>query len=184
MLLVVGAGLLWGSSRMTWEWSSEVSDLRGTVVHATDGAGVETGLVPLALLYLAAIAAAVATGGWARRVLGGLVVLAGAAALWLGLHTIAGVFGPQQAGFPLGTVITAHVLVVLAGAGACLAGVVVVRNAVRMPRMGTRYQAPAAARKNRKAAKDPDTALWDELSEGSDPTEHERNRPRAEPTDG
>lgn len=171
MLLAAGAALLWGTSRMTWDWSSHVSDLRGTVVDASNGATVEAGLVPLALLYLAAIAATVATGGWARRTLGALVVLAGLAALWLGLHTIAAVLGEQQQGYPLGTVVTAHALAVLAGLACCLAGVVVVRNASRMPRMGARYQAPAAARKNRKAAKDPDTVLWDELSEGNDPTE-------------
>lgn len=167
---MVGAALLWGTSRMTWQWATHFSDLRGTVVDSSDGGSVETGLVPLAVVYLATIAATLATGGWVRRALGVLVVLAGLAALWLGLHRISAVFSDQDAGFPLGTVLTAHLLAVLAGIAGVVAGVVLVRHAARMPRMGAKYQAPAASQKARRANKDPDTALWDELSEGNDPT--------------
>ena len=46
------------------------------------------------------------------------------------------------------------------------AAVVVVRNAIRLPRLGGNYQTPAVARRR----KDPDTELWQALSEGRDPT--------------
>lgn len=165
LLLVVGAGLLWGTSRMTWQWSTHVSDLRGTVVDAANGSDVETGLVPLALIYLAAIAATMATGGWARRLVGGLLALAGVAALWLGLHRIAGVFAEHQSGYPFGTVLAAHIMAVVAGLAGVAAGTLLVRHAARMPRMGAKY-----SRQDRRGRKDPDTALWDDLTEGSDPT--------------
>jgi hypothetical protein len=117
------------------------------------------------VIYLAAIAATTATGGWARRVLGGLVVLAGLTVLWLGLHRVAGVFAAHQPGYPFGTVLAAHILAVVAGLAGVAAGVVLVRRAAHLPRMGSKY-----SRQNRRTRKDPDTALWDELSEGSDPT--------------
>ncbi|WP_341770900.1 Trp biosynthesis-associated membrane protein [Actinocrispum wychmicini] len=135
-LLLVGSAALWGSSRLSW------------------GGGVPTSLVPLALLALAGIAGVLATSGWARRVVGGVVVLAGVAAGWAGLDG------------GLGHGLWARVVALLAALALVVAGVVLVRSGHRMPRLGARYQTPAAARAN----ETPEKELWRALSEGQDPT--------------
>jgi uncharacterized membrane protein (TIGR02234 family) len=165
-LLVLGAGALWLASRLTWSWSRELTPLRGTVVVTQDGAHVSTALVPLAVLAVAGIAAVLAIGGWARRLVGALVGIAGLAAIWFGVQDLSGVFGPHPTGYPLSQVVGGHALTVVAGVLIVAAGVTVVRHAVGMPRLGGNYQTPSAARRRR----DPDSELWQALSEGRDPT--------------
>jgi uncharacterized membrane protein (TIGR02234 family) len=169
LLLALGAGALWLSSSLTWSWSREVTPLRGTVVNARNGAEVDTALVPLALLALAAIAAVFAIGGWWRRVVGGLVGLAGIAAVWTGTSGLSEVVGTHPAGYPQWQVLIGHFAAVLAGLLIVAAAVVVVRNAADMPRLGGNYQTPSATKRRA----DPDTELWHALTEGRDPTANE-----------
>lgn len=166
-LLVVAAASVWGASRLTWMWSLRFSDLRGPVVDSSDGASREPALVPLALLYLAAAAPAVAVAGWARRVIGVLVCLAGIGVLWLGLPQTGRVFGPHPSEYPVMQVISGHLLAVFGGILAVMAGLLLVFRDSVMPRIGARYQAPATARH----AANQDRRMWDALSEGQDPTE-------------
>lgn len=169
VLLVLGAAALWLSSRLTWSWSRQLTPLRGTVVVTERGAEVAAALVPLAVLALAAVAAVLAIGGWWRRVVGVLVGIAGLAAVWFGVRDLGGVFGTHPDGYPLSQVLSGHLLAVLAGLLVLAAAVLVVRHAATMPRMGGGYQTPSAARRHR----DPDTELWQALSEGRDPTANE-----------
>jgi uncharacterized membrane protein (TIGR02234 family) len=168
-LLVLGAAGLWLSSRLAWSWSRELTPLRGTVVVTRRGSEVAAALVPLAVVAVAAVAAVLAIGGWWRRVVGVLVGVAGLAAVWFGVRDVGDVFGAHPAGYPLSQVLTGHVVAVLAGLLVLAAGVLVVRHATAMPRMGGGYQTPSAARQRR----DPDTELWQALSEGRDPTANE-----------
>jgi uncharacterized membrane protein (TIGR02234 family) len=164
--LLLGAGLLWASSRLAWSWSVAQTPLRGKVVSVQDGATDQPALVPLALLALAAIAGLLATGGWLRRIVGGLVVLAGAGTIAVALTKLSGIFGAHPNGYPQLQVVTAHALAILAGLVVVLAGVLVVRAADRLPRLGANYETPGAAKRKR----DPDAELWQALSEGDDPT--------------
>ncbi|HEX3592744.1 MAG TPA: Trp biosynthesis-associated membrane protein [Pseudonocardiaceae bacterium] len=166
LLLVLGAVALWVSSRLTWEWSRQLSPLRGTVVATRRGTEVAPALVPIAILAVAAVAAVLAIGGWFRRVVGVLVALAGAGAVWVGVDGLATAFGAHPDGYPVSQVVTGHLLAVLAGLIVVAAGLLVVRNAARMPRLGGSYQTPGAAKRRR----DPDAELWQALSEGRDPT--------------
>ncbi|HEX3648035.1 MAG TPA: Trp biosynthesis-associated membrane protein [Pseudonocardiaceae bacterium] len=169
LLLVLGAAGLWLASRLTWSWSRESTPLRGTVVVTTRGSEVAAALVPLAVLAVAAIAAVLAIGGWWRRVVGVLVGIAGLAAVWFGSRGLGGVFGTHPDGYPLSQVLTGHLLAVLAGLFVVAAAVLVVRHATGLPRMGGGYQTPSAT----KSRRDPDTELWQALSEGRDPTANE-----------
>jgi hypothetical protein len=105
-------------------------------------------LLPLALLSLAVGAAVLATGGWARRLLGVLTALAGAV--------------------PFGVVLSAPLpaaaatLCVLAGLAMVGAGALVAVRGHRMPGMGTRYRTGGRPSGERSA--------WDELDAGRDPT--------------
>jgi len=166
VLLVLGAGMLWLSSRLTWSWARETTPLRGTVVVTRSGADVSSALVPLAVLALAAVAAVLAIGGWGRRLVGVLVGLAGVATVWAGVAGLTAVFGAHPDGYPRSQVLAGHGLAVLAGLLLVAASVLVVRDAARMPRMGGTYQTPSAAKRRR----DPDAELWQALSDGRDPT--------------
>lgn len=166
LALLLGAGLLWLASRLTWFATHRELPVRGTVPHLVDGAQQAPGLIGLAVLAVAGIAGVVATSGWARRVLGGLLVLAGAGAVWLGAGDLPALFGTHPADYPRGEIILSHTLAALGGLVIIVAGAMVAVRGARMPRLGGSYQAPAAARRNR----DPDKEMWQALSEGEDPT--------------
>jgi uncharacterized membrane protein (TIGR02234 family) len=167
--LLAGAGLLWASSKLSWSWSIEQTPLHGKVVNAQSGATQAPALIPLALLALAAIAATFATGGWPRRMLGGLVVLAGLGMIAVSFTNLSGVSGAHPNGYPVLYIVAAHVLALLAGVLVAAAGVLLVRAADRLPRLGANYETPGAAKRKR----DPDAELWQALSEGDDPTVRE-----------
>jgi hypothetical protein len=134
LLLAGAAAALWGSARLPW----------GTASAPRFGEGV-------ALVALAGFAGAVAVGGWAKRVVGGVVVLTGVLAGWAAL---AAGGGPGR-------------WIALLGAGLLVvAGFVVIRLAARLPTLGTRYRSANA----RRASGDRDRDMWDGLSQGEDPT--------------
>jgi hypothetical protein len=156
LALPAAAAALWGASRLPW--ATEVRTQPGTgnqVTVAHTGAEVAPMLVPLAVLAVAAVAGSVAVGGWARRLLGAVVALAGAGAVWLGLAE------GQSWG---------RVLAVLAGVLMLLAAALLIRFGARMPRLGAGYRTPDA----RRSSADADGQMWDGLSQGEDPTTAER----------
>lgn len=156
LALVSGAALVWLSSRATW--SAEVVDggVRGAVESTRSGAEHAPALVPLALLALAGVAGLIATGGWPRRVLCGVLALAGIALVAVAVGGLAelgiGTAGPWEA--------LVGGLLILAGAVAGFA------SARALPRLGARYDNPRAPRR----AEDDPAELWNTLSEGRDPT--------------
>lgn len=116
---------------------------------ALGGDPAAAGLRALALLALAGVAGTVASGGLLRRLIGGLLVLAG---------ILAGVIG-AGAGLP------AVLLLALLGAALLTAaGGVLAVSSPALPRMGTRFDAA------KKAPGDPDRGMWDALDVGDDPT--------------
>ncbi len=134
-LLVGAAAALWGSARIAW----------GTATTPRFGEA-------LALVALAGFAGAVAVGGWAKRVVGGLVVLAGLLAGWVAV---------AEGGNGAGRWIALLGAVLLVAAGA-----LVIRFTARLPTLGARYQSANA----RGASGDSDKDMWDGLSHGEDPT--------------
>jgi uncharacterized membrane protein (TIGR02234 family) len=180
LVLVLAAVALWAASRFTWSWSVTRTPLRGNVVERADGSQAVPALVPLALLSLAGVAALLAVGGWLRRVVGALLLIAGLAVLWLAGSDLGAVFGSHPSGYPASQVLAGHTFALLGGVLLVLVGVLVLRAAGRLPKLGSRYETPARA----KRAPNPDAALWQELSEGRDPTsESPRDEPRQGPQD-
>jgi uncharacterized membrane protein (TIGR02234 family) len=174
LLLVVAAAVLWGASRLTWV-SQVVESVTGPRTSTADGAGAEPILVPWALLCLAAVGGLVATAGWGRRVVGTLVAVAG---LWAVLRGATGLVAPTAYALPVGVrpgdrplpaeaVASGPLLAVLGGLLMLAAGLLTVRWAAVLPRMGARYDAPG---ERRPPPADPDRALWEALDEGADPT--------------
>jgi hypothetical protein len=106
----------------------------------------------LALVALAGFAGAVAVGGWVKRVVGAVVVAAGLLAGGVTLAT-----GGSGAGRWI-ALLGAVLLVV--------AGILVIRQAARLPTLGARYQSANA----QPASRDRDRDMWDGLTHGEDPT--------------
>ncbi|WP_346053689.1 Trp biosynthesis-associated membrane protein [Amycolatopsis dongchuanensis] len=165
VLLLLGAAALWGASRLVWSAEQHDRGVRGVVLETHTGAQVQGALVPLAVLAVAGVAGAVATGGWPRRVLGVLLALAGLWACWLAVDGLS--FGGFPAGTPGWQIFTGRGLALLGGILVLLGGLIATRKAGSMPRLGARYAAPSV----KKTARDPDTELWEALSEGEDPTD-------------
>lgn len=132
-----------------------LSDLR---IERTGGQ-LRPWLPALAWVGLAGAGALLATAATARRVVGGLLVLAGAGLAAGGL-TAAGGAEPS----PAWPVLAGLAGLLLAGAG--VAAVVASR---RWPALGARYQRPRPPRPESTAARRPE-ALWEALDRGEDPT--------------
>jgi uncharacterized membrane protein (TIGR02234 family) len=174
--LLLCALALWISTRLVWVRAGFASSLRGPFTQAATGADVHPELGGLALLALAAVAALVATGGWARRIVGVAVAAAGGWAVWLALGWVLGPVpaslgalpAPPVDAVPSGTPVrtAAPVLALAAGFVLVITGVAIWCWARGMPRMGGRYAAPGAAAR----APARESEWWDRLDAGDDPT--------------
>jgi tryptophan-associated transmembrane protein len=163
-VLLLGSLALWGSSRLVWTAQARDGGVRGIVLDTQTGAQLSGGLVALAVLALAGVAGMVATGGWPRRVVAVVLAVAGVAACWVAVNGLR--FGGYPAGAPVAEIFTGRGLAVVAGLLVIAGALVGFRHAMVMPRLGARYSAPSV----KKSARDPDTTLWEALSEGEDPT--------------
>jgi hypothetical protein len=164
VVLLLGSAALWGSSRMVWTAQTRDAGVRGMVLDTQTGAQATGALIALALLALAGVAGMIATGGWPRRVVAGVLVVAGLAACWVAVDGLR--WGGYPRGAPVGQIFTGRGLAVVAGILVIAGGLVGFRRARVMPRLGARYSTPSV----KKSARDPDTELWEALSEGEDPT--------------
>lgn len=162
--LPLGSAALWGASRLVWSAHQRDAGVRGVVLDTQTGAQVSPALVPLALLVLAGVAGVIATGGLLRRVLGVVLTAAGIAACWAAVNGAR--FGGYPAGTPVTEIVTGRALAALAGILVITGGLVTLKCAVTMPRLGARYSVPSV----KKPARDEDTELWEALSDGEDPT--------------
>jgi uncharacterized membrane protein (TIGR02234 family) len=193
LLLVAAAAALGGASAMSWATVGFQVPLRGIVPVQVHGADLAPSLGPLALLALAAVAAVLASGGWARPVLGVLLLL-------VAIPPVLGVLALTDQGRLSDVAVSAAELparsspaepATLAVAGPALASVgalllagaaaVLVVRGHRMPRMGRRYRVPAARDAGtRDAVKGdvghdvgqalPQGRLWERMDAGEDPT--------------
>lgn len=182
LALLLGAGGLWGATRLDWA-STQVAvtghGAVGDVPLAVTGEQVAPVLVGLAVIAVAGVAAAIALSGIARRILGVLVVAAGLAGAvvalvsWLdppSAEELPGLLGSAAGGAAAvpGAVVgvtAAPLLAVVGGLLVAVGGAVLVAADRRLPRMGAKYDAPGAERPH-----DPERAAWDELDSGVDPT--------------
>jgi uncharacterized membrane protein (TIGR02234 family) len=178
LLCVAGAGLAVYAVTRTW---SEIVTARPGLSSLRDvrtGADLEPWVIGLALVALAGAGALLATRGLARRLLGGLLALAG---LGVAAGAIAG-----RAGLDVGSAGASAavwpVICVLGGLLIVLGGLSAARNGHEWPAMGARYERGAAASvtdadvDQRADTQRADTqridtrAAWDALDRGDDPT--------------
>jgi uncharacterized membrane protein (TIGR02234 family) len=175
---LAGAGCCAGAAALTW-WTARYADsLVGELTTSAKGSELLPELVPVALLALAGVGATMATRGWPRRLIGGLVVAGG---LLVAVRAVLAMTGAPEV---LRTALTrpatrvglpelhaaGPVIAVVGGLLIAVGGVLVVAGAGRAKGMGTRYDAPARRASRARATADDPGALWQALDAGADPT--------------
>jgi uncharacterized membrane protein (TIGR02234 family) len=183
VLDVVGAGGALLISLRHWQTISlaRPAPLR-EVVFGVTGRTVDSAPTALALVALAGVVAVLATRGTVRRVIGGVLVVAGAGLVWRALASAAAVstararslVATKRSSVDL-TGLTPHAsahviwpaLTVLCGLLVAAAGVLVAWRGQRWQVMSARYEAPDAERDRARAA----TTMWTALDRGEDPTD-------------
>jgi uncharacterized membrane protein (TIGR02234 family) len=206
LLLVVAAGALWTASRLPWVVIRSFDGLGPPKEVTLSGASWSTGLLPLALLMLAAAVATLAVRGWPLRVLAGLLAAASLAVGYLGISlwvvpdvalrgaelariSVISLVGSERRNWGAGIAVAASVCTLIAA-------VLMMRSASDSKsarESATKYAAPASRRSNplREDAngamlEGPETPgmsermIWDALDEGRDPTD----RPRESDSEG
>jgi hypothetical protein len=178
--LITASAALAGAAALGWAQIDVQTPLRGIVKVRLAGSDVLAALGPLAAFALAVVAAVLATGGRARWLLGVLLLAAGAPpavavlrildSRWLTGAALSAAQRPARS-VPVGSVTVLFAGPALAAAGASLlavAGALLIVRGHRMPRLGRRYQAPAA----RTAGPVPPDGgqFWERMDAGEDPT--------------
>lgn len=178
--LIAASAALAGAAAVGWAQFDVQTPLRGIVQVRLTGSEVLAALGPLAAFAVAAVAAVPATGGRMRWLLGALLlgaaypptvaVLRTLDARWLAGGALAVAQRPARS-VSLGPATVLFAGPVLAAVGAVLlvaAGVALIVRGHRMPRLGRRYQTPAARTAGRAP---PDGGqLWERMDAGEDPT--------------
>jgi tryptophan-associated transmembrane protein len=149
VVLLLGTALaLWGATEMSWLTGDQGP------AYGDKGTGGPS-FASVALLALASLAGVFAVGGWARRLLGAIVTVAGGWVCWEAMSTPGSV-----------DLLTGRGLGLLGGVLFMAAGVLIVVHAAALPTMGARYERANTKQRSGDADKD----MWDGLSEGEDPT--------------
>ncbi|AGZ40348.1 hypothetical protein AFR_10295 [Actinoplanes friuliensis DSM 7358] len=166
LFCLAGAGL--AVYAVTRTWSEVVTERPGlSALRAIrTGADLEPWVIGLALVALAGAGALLATRGIVRRVLGGLLALAG---LGVAAGAIAGRAGLDTGSAGAGGVIW-PVLCVLGGLLIVLGGLSAVRYGHEWPAMGARYERRVSADQVEVDQRVDTRAVWEALDRGDDPT--------------
>ena len=194
VLLLIAAGALWSASRLPWVIIHTFDGLGPPRTVTLSGARWSTALLPLALLLLAAMIAAIAVRGWLLRILAVVVAVLSlaigylAVSLWVVPDVAAR--GVALADVPVLSLVGTErhyggaVATLVAAVAALAAGALLTRAAALSRTAGAaRYLTPAARRAITRGntgdqATDEPTELpmsarmlWDALDEGRDPTD-------------
>src|SRR4051794_3484302 len=151
------------------------------VVFGVPGRTIDSAPTAFALVALAGVVAVLATRGFVRRLIGGVLVVAGAGLVWRALASAAAVSSgrarllvadkrssvdltgltPHASAHPLWPALT-----VLCGLSVTAAGVLLAWRGHHWQVMSARYEAPDPERDRARAA----TTMWSALDRGEDPT--------------
>jgi hypothetical protein len=174
--VVLGAVTVLFAASRVWRVETQARPAPLAPVEVAHTGGSLVPAVPaLGLVALACAGALIATRGRARAVVGGILCIAAAGmVVTLGAHLL------RSTG-SVGWVIVSLLGAVLTG----LVGAVVLRRGAGWPSMGSRYaRTPSTAPQAQGAPQNSppsDTAIWDALDRGDDPTSGDRGE---DPTGG
>lgn len=186
LLLVLAASGLWAASRLPWVVLRSFDALGPPKTAIVSGASWSTGLLPLALVLVAAALVVLAVQGRPLRALAALIAVASLAtgylAVSLWVNPDVAVRAADIAHIPVLSLVGSErhhlgaAITLSAAVCALAAAVLLMRSARSGENRTTKYAAPGA---RRSATPDADEALsermiWDALDEGHDPTDRPR----------
>jgi uncharacterized membrane protein (TIGR02234 family) len=192
LLLVLAAIALWVASQLKWVTLRSFDGLGQPRTTTLTGAVWATGLVPVAVLLLAAAVAALAVRGWPLRLLAMGVAATSAATAYLGISqwVIADV-SVRAAGLkqlPVASLVGSDrhyagaAITLVAAVCTLLGAVFLMRAAVKGSSGHVRYAAPAerraAAIRGESGGRMSERMMWDAIDEGHDPTRDSDNEGR------
>ena len=184
LLLVLAAGALWLSSRMTWVDVSSFDGLGQPQTAALNGGSWSTALVPLALMLLAAVLKSTIGPRWQLRLLavvvGGMSAVMAYLAISLWVVPDIAVRAAGLADVPLSDLVDTQrhywgaVIALVAAVLTLVGAVLLMRAPVKDASNDEKYEAPArrreAARRRTAGTDMSERMIWDALDEGRDPT--------------
>lgn len=208
VLLAGAAGAVWGSGRMSWMGVTIADGLSPERTMDVAGHTWAPALSALWLVFLAAIAAALALKGWARGVVAVIVAVAAVGAAYPALTVLTQepdiayletilrdapsggsgvVMGNKDYISQVDPTWAGPAVAILGAVLAVLAAALLMRG-LRGGGMGSKYVSPAARRAELEkkvfdeAPQEPSSErdLWDALDGGDDPTEQAAERPRSD----
>lgn len=178
LLLLLSAGALWVASRLPWVSVTSFDGLGQPTTTTLDGAAWSNGLVPMAVLLLAAALAGLAVRGWLLRAVAVLLAVVCLAMGYLGVSLIAlpdvAPRGAELAEVPVANLVassrslTGAVLTLVAAAAVLVAAVLMMRSAGKAH--GPTKYATTGTAVGQDAEALSERGLWDALDEGRDPT--------------
>ncbi|TYQ09645.1 UNVERIFIED_ORG: putative membrane protein (TIGR02234 family) [Gordonia westfalica J30] len=156
ILMLATAAAFWGASRLTWAIVSAEDGLSPQRAFDVKGADWSPWLTPLALVYLAGIAAVLSVRGWGLRLVALLVAAGGVLAAFPAISLIAGGTDSEYAA-DAGDIPDRYVVLytdsqwlpaalVLLGTVCAVAAAVVLLRVAKGATMSSKYKTPAARR--------------------------------------
>ncbi|WP_374112747.1 Trp biosynthesis-associated membrane protein [Gordonia sp. C13] len=156
ILMLATAAAFWGASRLTWATVSAEDGLSPQRAFDVKGADWSPWLTPLALVYLAGIAAVLSVRGWGLRLVALLVAAGGVLAAFPAISLIAGGTDSEYAA-DAGDIPDRYVVLytdtqwlpaalVLLGTVCAVVAAVVLLRVAKGATMSSKYKTPAARR--------------------------------------
>lgn len=157
LLLAIAAVAFWAASRVTWAELVAADGLAPPRDFAVKGADWAPALTPLAIVFLAGIAAVVSLRGWALRIAAALVALVAALGTVPAFTLLTGDDDTSYAAkaidlkstyqaLEVDTTLWPAALVLVGAASAVIGAVVMLQMASRDAPMSSKYKSPAARR--------------------------------------
>ncbi|MCW1960118.1 MAG: TIGR02234 family membrane protein [Mycobacterium sp.] len=178
LLLVLSAAALWVASRLPWVSVTSADGLGPERTTTLNGAAWSNGLLPMALLLLAAALAGLAVRGWLLRAVASLLAVVCLAMGYLGVSLLAlpdvAPRGAELADVPVATLVASErypggAVVTMVAAVAVLAAAVLMMRSANKAHAATKYETTGTAG-NKPTEALSERGLWDALDEGLDPT--------------
>lgn len=169
-VIAAGSAVAWWATSSTWAIAQEslLGEAEGSLAQAVAQTSLRaSAVVPAAaampVVGFAGLAGVIGSRGVVRRVVGVLVMLAGAVLVWSGLQTAASlsVGDVVSAGEVVSVSLAYPILAAAAGFVLVGAGVLVVMFAQRWPHLGAKYERTS----------DRPRDAWEAMDRGLDPTQ-------------